>query len=139
MISEIDLSWLAGLLEGEGSFMMSGNIVNGKTYFYPKITVAMTDQDVIWRVSDLFGTSVYKIPNKRTDRLQQYRAHVSGSRAAIIMNQLRDHMGSRRKAKIDEILEQYGEIESTEIRRSRSCSIAAKARWAKHGTRSGRL
>jgi|SRR6185436_1993091 len=139
MISEIDLSWLAGLLEGEGSFMMGRNTVKGKIYLYPKITVTMTDRDVIQRAADLLETSLYAIPNKRDDRLNQYRAQVNGTRAALIMSQLIPHLGNRRKSKINEILEQYGAIESTEIRRSRSCRISATERWAKYGTRSGKL
>ena len=139
-MNDVDLGWLAGLLEGEGSFMMSRNIVSGKVYFYPKIVVTMTDRDVIQRAAELFGTSCYNIPNKRPgDRLDQYRAQISGAKAAQLMLELNPQMGGRRSAKIQEILNAYGEIEPTEVRRARSCSESAKKRWAKHGTRYGRL
>jgi hypothetical protein len=138
MIDDITLSWLAGLLEGEGSFMMSRNTVKGKIYHYPKIVVSMTDEDVIQRAADAFGTSVYTVP-KIENRKQQWRATLTGSKAAEMMTLLIPHMGKRRAAKIKEILSEYGDIEPTNVRRSRSCSIAAKARWAEHGTREGKL
>ena len=138
MINDYDLRWLAGLLEGEGSFMMSRNTVGGKLYLYPKIVVTMTDEDVIQRAASLFGTKVYVVP-KQTDRLQQWRATLTGTRAAALMERLLPEMGTRRSNKIGEILQAYGDIESTEIRRQRACSESAKARWALHGTREGKL
>lgn len=137
-MTEIELAWLAGILEGEGSFMMSRNHVSGKIYLYPKITVCMTDRDIIQRVADLFEVGVYQVPTSETKK-QAYRANISGTRAAYLMAQLQPIMGIRRAAKIEEILTAYGEIESTEVRRARSCSESQKLRWAKHGTRAGRL
>ena len=113
-----DAAWLAGILEGEGSFMMSVS----RGCRYPCVTVNMTDRDIIERVTVLLGCSVYVIPNRRIDRKQSYRATVQGSRAAEIMTQLRPWMGLRRGAKIDEILKEYGEIEPTEVRRRRVLS-----------------
>ena len=52
-IARDDLMWLAGLLEGEGSFLMARNIVAGKVYRYPKITVNMTDRDVIEHAAEV--------------------------------------------------------------------------------------
>ena len=139
-ISSADLSWLAGLLEGEGSFMMSRNHVAGRVYHYPKVVVTMTDEDVVQRAASLFETKVNVVSGtKKENRLQQYRAQISGSRAAQLMKDLLPHMGGRRSAKIQEILAAYGEIEPTSVRRARSCSESAKKRWAQHGTRTGRL
>lgn len=137
-ITETELAWVAGLLEGEGSFMTGRNHVNGKLYLYPRIVVSMTDEDVIDKAAKIFGTSTYKIPNK-TKNKQQWRAQVNGSRAALLMSDLLPYMGTRRSEKILSILAEYGEIEPTEVRRARSCSESQKARWAQHGTRTGRL
>ncbi len=137
-MKEIELYWLAGILEGEGSFMMSRNHVGGKLYLYPKITVCMTDKDIIKRVADLLGVGVYEVP-KVPGRKAAYRTSLSGTKAALVMQQLKPIMGHRRAGKIDEILIAYGEIESTDVRRARSCSESQKARWAKFGTRSGRI
>ncbi len=137
-IDAVDLGWLAGLLEGEGSFMMSRNHSGGKVYLYPKIVVGMTDEDVIQRAANLFETKVYKLP-LQSNRKPAWRAAITGARAAELMQMLLPHMGIRRGAKIQEILDEYGEIESTDIRRARACSESAKSRWAKYGTREGKL
>lgn len=136
-MQESELAWLAGLLEGEGSFMMSRNTVNHKVYLYPKVVVTMTDKDVIQRAALLFGTGVYTVKVKTGKT--QYRAQVTGTRAAEFMKQLLPFMGERRSAKINEILASYGDIESTEVRRQRSCSESQSRRWAMFGTRQGRL
>ena len=121
--------------------MMGRNTVKGKVYYYPRVVVTMTDEDVIQRAARVFGTGVYTVPQRkdRPQDKQQWRAQINGSRAAELMSLLRPNMGNRRGKKIDEILRQYGEIESTEIRRARSCSESAKKRWAEHGSRSGKL
>ena len=128
-IKDIDLYWLAGILEGEGSFLNARNHVKGKLYLYPRIVVTMTDRDIIDRVSSLFDTSTYIVPNKRPeDRKDQFRALINGSRAAGLMSRLFPIMSERRQSKIDEILLSYEELESTEVRLKRSCSIAQKNR-----------
>lgn len=79
----------------------------GKVYRYPKIVVCMTDRDVILRAANLFGNAVYIVPMQREEQLQQYRAQISGSKAAELMEQLLPEMGARRSAKIKEIIEEY--------------------------------
>lgn len=136
-IYDNDLNWLAGLLEGEGSFMMGRNWVSGKLYLYPRIVVSMTDVDVIERAARIFDTSVYVVPPSkdagRQHYKQQWRAQVNGSRAARLMEQLLPIMGERRASKIEEILADYGEIEPTEVRRRNSCQAAAALRKRENG------
>jgi hypothetical protein len=104
-----DLAWLAGLLEGEGSFMTIKSHVRGKVYLYPKIVVTMTDLDVIQRAATLIGNAVYNVPLQKNgvSKLSQYRAQVSGVKAAELMRQLLPYMGKRRTDKIREILRDY--------------------------------
>ena len=47
----LDFYWLCGLLEGEGSFMKGPP----SRPQYPILTVTSTDEDVLQRVSKLFG------------------------------------------------------------------------------------
>jgi hypothetical protein len=49
-LSKVDIAWLAGLLEGEGSFM------RGKRKDAPGISLAMTDRDVVERAAKLLRT-----------------------------------------------------------------------------------
>lgn len=46
-----DTIWLAGLLEGEGTF----DLHRGK---YPRVRVGMTDRDVVGRAATLMDTRV---------------------------------------------------------------------------------
>lgn len=138
--SDAEVAWLAGLLEGEGSFWMitsrdGGQYGGHKRYRYPKIVVNMTDRDVIDRVSAMFGNSTYKMPPARNypDRKQQWRAQISGVGAAEWMRRLYPWLGERRRAKIDEVLAEYGAIESTEVRRRRACQEAAANRRRVNG------
>jgi hypothetical protein len=105
-MSEADIAWLAGLLEGEGSFFMSRTPNGDVMYQYPLIVVSMTDEDVIERVARFFGTKVYRYKyDKRPGHKATYKAVVSGSRAAGLMEMILPWMGVRRSAKIKELLE----------------------------------
>jgi hypothetical protein len=132
-LSETDVAWLAGLLEGEGYFGMIRSRVGGKVYRYPRVGVTMTDRDVIDRVAAMFDTKVYAVKPGPQSNLESYRFTLVGTRAAELMVALRPWMGGRRQAKIDATLAEYGAIETTQVRRSRSCSEAAAKRQRSNG------
>lgn len=105
-----DVAWLAGILEGEGHFgdPQQNPLPSPRT---ARITLAMSDQDVVSRVADLFGSRVL---DKRTyptelgrPRKQQWQTIAYGVRALEIMGAIRPFMGARRGARIDEITEGY--------------------------------
>lgn len=129
-ISDYELAWLAGLLEGEGSFMLDRNHQAGRVHRYPKIVVGMTDRDVIEHAARLFGTGVYNVPPdpRRPHGKAAYRTHVTGRRAAELMRAMLPWLGERRSAKIVSILEEYEAQEPTRLRRRRTCSEAAAGR-----------
>jgi hypothetical protein len=92
-----DAQWLAGLLEGEGSFMKgppsSPNL--------PIVKVEMCDEDVIRHAARLLSSSVTIIdrhPERGYKRV--FRVTVKGSRAVEIMLGLRPLMGERRSRDI---------------------------------------
>lgn len=97
-----ELTWLAGLLEGEGCFGRSGGTA--------RVTLAMTDEDVVTRAARILRAPVVgpvQPSQKRKDggtRKPVYSASVYGSRAAGWMMTLYTLMGSRRQAKILESL-----------------------------------
>lgn len=91
-----DLLWLAGLLEGEGSF----DLHRGK---YPRVRVGMSDRDVVGRAATLLGARV-RLSLKPAPNAAMWHAEVSGAKAAEIMRQILPHMGARRSAKIAAIL-----------------------------------
>lgn len=127
------LAWLAGILEGEGSFMAMRNIVNKKVYTYPAIVVSMTDQDTIATAAHLLGRKPYgpfsnERPRDTAPRKLMYRAILSGYAAASMMRRLLPFMGERRSSRIREILMAWDDRPSTRSMRSASCSRAAAHR-----------
>ena len=97
-MTEIELSWLAGLLEGEGCFS------HRKDRGVPVVEVKMTDLDVINRVAQLMGRTVTPIPAGREGYQPQYRARIQGEPARELMRLLKPYMGQRRAARIEELL-----------------------------------
>jgi len=93
---KLDVLWLAGLLEGEGSF----DAHRGK---YPRIRLAMTDRDVVGRAASLMDAkvrlSLHPAPAKAT-----WHTEISGERAAEIMREILPHMGTRRSGRIADVL-----------------------------------
>lgn len=95
-MEERDIIWLAGLLEGEGTFDLHKNK-------YPRIRVGMADRDVVGRAATLMGSSI-RMSISTEGHKAMFHAELSGERAAAIMRQLIPHMGTRRSSKIGEIL-----------------------------------
>ena len=91
-----ELIWLAGLLEGEGSFGFQST---------PIVQVNMTDRDIIERVSLLFdGSHIMTLPARTSKHQTQWRTYVSGAKALSIIRQVLPFMGQRRTARIIEIM-----------------------------------
>ncbi len=94
--------WLAGILEGEGSFML----MRGS----PCVAVQMSDQDVINKVAGLLGVTVFKQPYKPKGKptyKPMYGCRVHGKHAIAWMLTLFTFMGERRRAKITEIVKAW--------------------------------
>jgi hypothetical protein len=101
-MTDIELSWLAGLLEGEGSFLMPPPSKSNS----PRIALQMTDRDVVERAAHLMGVNyIHEKDPKKEGWKVTYRICVQGSRAMELMWLLRPYMGERRASKITEILE----------------------------------
>jgi len=127
-VTDLQLAWLAGLLEGEGSFFTTTSRTGGHVYRYPQIRVNMTDRDVIERVAALFGTGVYTSRPYGVSRKTSYKAILTGLGAADLMRALRPLMGERRQSKIDEVLAEWDGRTPTAERRRATCSAAAAGR-----------
>lgn len=99
-----DLYWLAGLLEGEGSFgyHLNGGRRSGRI----SIQIGLTDLDVIERVAILFNRKVY-CHKKRQNRKQSYSTFLTGPEAVILMRSLTPLMGNRRKNQIISSIEAW--------------------------------
>ena len=99
-VSTADIHWLAGLIEGEGSFMFG----KGST----SIMIQMTDRDVLVRAAKILGCKVrdghYRPKGKSTYKTV-FACGVFGMRAFGWMMTLYSLMGERRQAKIRSIIE----------------------------------
>jgi hypothetical protein len=103
IMTDIELAWLAGLLEGEGSFINQTSRWRGRRYIYVRVCIQMTDLDIIERVRTVTG-----VPNKIFEpkitisgRKQMYRFWIDGQKAYDLMTLLRPFMGHRRQGQID--------------------------------------
>lgn len=99
------VTWVAGLLEGEGYF---GNSNSGGKI--PVIQINMTDEDIIQRLSEFFECKYYSrnsnVYNKNSNSIWKvcYSVKISGNKARQIMELILPYMGKRRSAKIKECL-----------------------------------
>lgn len=97
-----DIAWLAGLLEGEASFMLKkGNTI---------IRMQMTDKDVMDRAAALLGTKVAdygRKPKGKPSYLPVFHLAIHGTKAIGWMMTLYTFMGERRRAKILQILDHW--------------------------------
>lgn len=98
MIEVRNIRWLAGLLEGEGSFAVD------RRQKQLRITVAMTDRDVVERVSSIMGMPIRRQTPSRPDHLALWRVECRGSWPAGWMMMLYGLMGRRRRAQIRDAL-----------------------------------
>ena len=95
-ISQKDLFWLAGIIEGDGCF----SYTNGK----PIIQISMTDSDVVERAAKIFNSGVYESKFvKKSSHKQIYTTFIKCSKALVFMDELFPLMGHRRQQKIQEI------------------------------------
>lgn len=92
-----EMYWLAGLLEGDGSF-----VINKKTNC-PAISLGMNDKDIVEKAARLLGNvPVYSdiLPGGST----RYRFRLNGKPAIQAMVALRPLMGKRRQKRMLEII-----------------------------------
>lgn len=91
-----DVLWLAGLLEGEGTF-------DSHAHKYPRIRLEMVDRDIVGRAASLMDVpchlALHPAPAQPT-----WTAELQGDRAAAIMREVLPFMGSRRSGRIAAVL-----------------------------------
>jgi intein/homing endonuclease len=94
-------AWLAGLIEGEGSF----TIARVKQNAYPRLFIEMTDRDVIEGVAELIGGTPHERKIKTVKHKQTYRISVSGVLCKAVARAVLPFMYSRRAQRISQLLE----------------------------------
>lgn len=105
LIERDDLLWLAGLAEGEASFVLSVDTRRGADHRYARFQLAMKDEDVVARVAGLLGCTYSRREPEAPNRAALYRVQYQSAGAATLMRMLLPLMGQRRQAQIRAVLD----------------------------------
>ncbi len=104
-MTEVELAWMAGIVEGEGCFCLRrGDRRYSPEYRMPILRVGMTDEDVVRRLQDLWPAKMYG-PYQYGSRKPFWTWEVWGQRLTNLLPLLYPLMGKRRQGKIDEMKE----------------------------------
>ena len=95
-IDEKTTYWLAGILEGEGSFM-TGTPSNPNM---SRVRVAMTDEDIIKKVAKIFKKN-FSAHKRSSPRKTIYITSVQRAEAISLMKRIYPLMGERRQKQIE--------------------------------------
>ena len=80
VLSEIDIAWLAGLLEGEGSFKVDARSATrykvSSSPPSPFIKIQMVDEDVIKKVATMVNKKMFSPKRKTVKNKQTYQVHI---------------------------------------------------------------
>lgn len=108
----VELAWLAGLLEGEGCFKIFQDTrpkLDGTRSWRYAVYIKMTDLDVLERARDIGGVGTIctaNSPSKPEHYKPSWQWQVQRNTDALwLMRTILPYMGTRRSAKIHEILE----------------------------------
>jgi hypothetical protein len=96
-MTPLETAWLAGLLEGEGSF--SCTIANKHRPLSRRMVVqlGMTDEDIVRRAGELMDAPAVHVHKRRHGRKQCFSIIISGFKAERVMKAILPHMGDRRR------------------------------------------
>lgn len=92
-----DRDWLAGLLEGEGSFLRP----TPSSPRCPVVRVEMCDRDVVEHVARLWNRAVVPVAPRQPGFRRSYVTTIKGGPAIRVMTQLAPLMGDIRRTQIE--------------------------------------
>lgn len=109
-LSEIEIAWIAGLLEGEGCFGLDNRAA--KRYkvstapAIPYVRVAMVDKDVIARLCKLLNKNYFSPTRKTSTGKIVYIVHISDRETLrYLLPLIFPYLGNRRQQKVQECLD----------------------------------
>lgn len=106
-LSDVDVAWLAGLFEGEATFGYAGTRRGVKAV---RITLAMSDRDVVQRAYELVGSGSFnpdrvKFSKKFPNAKPMYEFSMGSQKdCQDLMLLLLPHMGTRRSLRLMELI-----------------------------------
>jgi hypothetical protein len=98
MTTELDIAWFAGLMEGEGSFTL-------KDSAYPRLSMQLTDLDVLEKVKRLFGGHIYECTKREEHHKQCWAWVLTDLQTVVALSKsLLPFLGQRRAGKATECI-----------------------------------
>lgn len=109
-VSDFELGWLVGIIEGEGSISCRYNKKTG--YLCAELTVSSTDEDMVDRLHNLYpGKSSYVKKYRNHFKEQYIWAVTSRQGIRTILSTIYPYMGKRRKERIEQVLSEFNNYE----------------------------
>src|ERR1035437_9071671 len=109
-MDNIELAWVAGLLEGEGCFYLTTRYnKDGSPRPLLSVICTMTDEDVVRRLHATIGTGnvTSRVPKNPKHSKFWTWSDSDADRVIPLLQQLRPLMGDRRSKKIDLMFEAF--------------------------------
>lgn len=108
-LSETEIAWIAGILEGEGYFGIDNRSKDryetSKIPPAPFIKISMVDEDIIQRLSKLLDKSYFSPSRKTVTGKQVYTLHIGEKEKVLfILQKILPYMGVRRGERITECI-----------------------------------
>lgn len=138
-MSDTDIAWAAGLYEGEGSCIaLKINDKWGAKRRYPRISLGMTDEDVVWRFHSIMGVGRVTANKPRPGRKQMWTYQCTRREDCLsIIERLRPYLGTRRLAQVDAVIaecatsELRGPKDHTGMQRSEASKQRMRDAWTR--------
>lgn len=109
--STFTIRWLAGFIEGEGSFICK--------YLGVKISIALTDLDVLETVQKNFGGTIYEVKRRQEHYKDTWVWVINGEKAYDLTRRLLPYLHSRRKIQALKLIDKYENAHRTLIRKAK--------------------
>lgn len=129
MASVKDIAWLAGVLEGEGSFY---TYIKNNGIGYPELSVQSVDFDVILKISNMLDSNISNVRPYNSSKQNSYKVRACSVKGIQWMMTIYVLMSERRQAKIREVIAMW---KVTADGRSRTNN---DGKWKKYRFRSER-
>lgn len=96
VVTDTDLAWAAGIIDGEGSISLARCKRQGKDETYSlRVQVGNTDPRMILRLKELFGGSIPKVENRGRYK-PMWRWILYGNAAAVFLTSVLPYLVSKR-------------------------------------------
>ncbi len=119
MVTTAQIAWAAGIVEGEGCITLNGGSkAKNRPALSPMLSVGMTDEDVVTKFRDIFAPKLNIYRTVQEGHKPYFTVKLVGKRAVGLMLTLFSHLGSRRRARIKEVLAVWQSPRQRGIKRS---------------------